>query len=155
MDRIMEESDSPETIELQKHIRTCSTCHREYEQIQSAVQALNPGTGEGLSLVEKLQLENKIYEACLNRLSGRRSGNMWLNRLAAIAAALFFFFLGYSIKTVVPDNRPLQDIASSGKGIEERMNLQLARIYGHRISPRGLLLIAKGEKALEKYESRK
>jgi hypothetical protein len=155
LDSILDESDTHDIIELQKHISICNACRIEYEQIQSAVKALRPDSGEALSLVEKLRLENKLYEARLNRLSGRRSGNPWLKRLAAIAAAVFFFIFGYSIRTMVPDNRATRDMASTEKIIEARMNLQLSRIYGQRVSPRGLLLIAKGEKALEKYESRK
>jgi hypothetical protein len=155
LDSVLEDSDTYERSELQKHISTCSACRIEYEQIQSAVRSLKPDAGEGLSLVEKLRIENKIYAARLNRLSGRRSGNMRIKRLTAIAAALFFFFLGYSIRTMAPNNRPIQDTASSGKNIEKRINLQLARLYGQRISPRGLLLIAKGEKALQEYETAK
>ncbi|MBN1570231.1 MAG: hypothetical protein JXA73_20485 [Acidobacteria bacterium] len=155
LDSILEESDSPDSMELQKHIRTCSACRIEFEQIQSAVRTLKPGAGEELSLVEKLRIENKIYEARLKRLSGKRFRNTWIKRLTAIAAAVFFFFLGYSIRTTLPGNRPIKDRASYKESIEERMNLQFARIYGQRISPRGLLLIAKGEKALEEYKLRK
>jgi hypothetical protein len=155
LDSVLEESDTYERSALKKHISTCSACRIEYEQIQSAVRSLKPDAGEGLSLVEKLRIENKIYAARLNRLSSRRSGNMWIKRLTAIAAALFFFFLGYSIRTIAPNNRPIQDTASSEKNIEKRINLQLARLYGQRISPRGLLLIAKGEKALKEYETAK
>jgi hypothetical protein len=155
MDSVLEESHTHERSELQQHIRTCNACRIEYEQIQSAVQALKPDGGEGLSLVEKLQIENKLYEARLNRLSSRHSGNLWFKRLAAIAAAIFFFFLGYSMKTAVKDNRPIQDMASSKEGIDERTNLEYARLYGQRISPRGLLLIAKGERVLRELASRK
>lgn len=152
LDSILKDSDTHNKIELQKHIKTCNKCRLEYEQIQSAVKALSPDTSEGLTLVEKLQLENEIYEDRLRRLSGRNSGIVWFKRLTAVAAALFFFFLGYSIRSVSPDNLPAQNMASDEKSIEKRMNLQLSRISGQRVSPRGLLLIAKGKKALEEYE---
>ena len=155
LDNLLEEPDANNNPELRKHINTCNACRLEYERIQSAVQALKPGKGEGLSLVEKLRLENNIYEARLKRLSGGNLGILWLKRLAAIAAALIFFFLGYSIRSLHQVSLPDRNMASAEKNIEELMNAPFSRISGQHISPQGLLLIAKGSKALQEYESMK
>lgn len=154
LDHILEELDSSDAMEFGKHIASCRACRMEYEQIQSAVEALKPGAEDALSLVEKLRLENTIYAARLRRLSGGRLRNVWIQRLTATAAAVLIFLLGYSLKTMVPNGRSIHDAAPANEKIEARIDPKLVRQYGQRISSRGLLLIAKGEKALDAYKLR-
>jgi hypothetical protein len=44
------------------------------------------------------------------------------------------------------------EIASTEKRLEKAIRQQIANASGQRVSPRGLLLIAKGKKAIEQFE---
>jgi hypothetical protein len=140
LDSIVDGNDPERNVDFQKHILTCKDCRLEYEQIKSAVRIIKPEPGEGLTPVEKLKLENRIYEARLKRFASKNTRGVYIKRLTAIAAALFFFFLGFSIRSFYTGDTGLEEKIAVEQRIEE--------------FPAGrLLLIAKGRKALLASES--
>ena len=140
LDNIVDENDLEKNADLQKHILTCEACRLEYEQTKSAIRIMKPEPGEGLTTIEKLRLENGIYEARLRRFASRNTRGVYIKRLTAIAAALFFFFLGFSIRSFY----------TGDSGIEKKTAAEqrVAELPAGRF-----LLIAKGRKALQEYES--
>ena len=140
LDGILDELDSEKNMDLQKHIHSCEDCRLEYEQIKSAVRIMKPESGEGLTTTEKLMIENRVYEARLRRFATKNSRVVYLKRLAATAAALFFFFLGFSIRSFYPGDSAIEKMKVAYPRIEE--------FPGGRF-----LLMAKGKKALAELES--
>jgi hypothetical protein len=140
LDSIVDEYDPEKNAVIQKHILTCADCRLEYEQIQSALGILKPESGEGLTPIEKLKLVNRIYEVRLKQFTSRNYGIVNLKRLAAIAAALFFFFLGFSVRSFYSGHSTIEDRIAADQRIEA--------FPGGRF-----LLMAKGKKALAELES--
>jgi len=140
LDSILDECDSEKNTELQKHILTCEGCRLEYEQMQSAIGIMKTETGDELTPFEKLELENRIYRSRLHRLSAGNSKVAYFKRLAAVAAALFFLFLGFSIRSYYPGDSEIEQKPAVDQRIKE--------FPGGRF-----LLMAKGKKALAELES--
>jgi hypothetical protein len=140
LDSVVDGYDPEKNNDLQTHILTCADCRLEYEQIKSAVRILKPEPGERLAPVEKLKIENRIYEARLRRFASKNTRGVYIKRLTAIAAALFFFFLGFSIRSIYTGDTGLEEKIAAVQRIEE---LPAGRF----------LLMAKGRKALLASES--
>ena len=140
LNSIVDGNDPERNVDLQKHILACKDCRLEYEQIKSAVRILEPEPGEGLSPIEKLKIENRIYEARLRRFAIKNNRGVYIKRLTAVAAALFFFFLGFSIRSFYTGDTGLEEKIASEQRIQE--------FPGARF-----LLAAKGRKALLASES--
>lgn len=140
LESILDDQDPEKNAEFQKHILTCGDCRLEYEQIRSAVRIIKPEPGEGLSPIEKLKIEKRIYEARLRRFASKNTRGVYIKRLAAVAAALFFFFLGFSIRSFYTGDTGLEEKIASEQRIQE--------FPGARF-----LLAAKGRKALLASES--
>lgn len=154
LDSIVDEYDPEKNAEIREHIATCDNCRLEYEQIRSALTIMKPESGQGLTPVEKLKLENRIYQARLRRFSVRNYRGVILKRLTAIAAALFFFFLGFSTRSFYPGDSGIEERTAADQRIEELLDRSLPDLSGQRVSPWGFLAMAKGaKKALQEYES--
>ena len=150
---ILGDQNIDEHAGLLQHIKQCEDCRLEYDQLGTAVGTIKPLPDESLSPMEKLELENKIYKARLSKLStGNINKHVFLKRIAAIAAAFLFFILGFSSRPFYQNRFDLKEMASTEKRIEDVIRRQIAGSSGQRVSPRGLLLIAKGKKAIEQHE---
>ena len=154
LDSILDECDPIKNTELQKHILTCEDCRLEYEQMQSATGIMKTKSGEELTPVEKLELENIIYRARLRQFTSRNARVVFLKRLTAAAASLFLFFLGFSIRSFYPGDSGIEELTVADQRIEEFLGRSLPDLSGQRMSSRGLFMMAKGaRKALQEYES--
>jgi hypothetical protein len=155
LDSVVDGYDPEKNTDFQTHILICAECRLEYEQTKSAVRILKPEPGEGLNPIEKLKIENRIYEARLRRFASGNYRVINLKRLTAIAAALFFFFLGFFIRSFFPVSPSPDEIVSREKRIEELLDLRLLDVSGQRFSSRGFLVMKKGIQAFLEGESEK
>lgn len=153
LDSILGEQDINENARLLQHISECKDCRLEYDRICAAVDVIKPQEDENLSPIEKLKLENAIYKARLSRLSASRSyTNVFFKRIAAVAAAFLFMFVGFSIRQFYQERVDLKGREMAEERIGDVIRQQDYLSYGQRMSPQGLLLIAKGKKALEQFK---
>jgi len=153
LNSILDEQSNEAGDMLQSHIQTCDDCRHEYEQLCAAVGILKSGPNESMLPVEKLRFQNRIYKAQLSRLSARNNRSVALKRLSAIAAALIFFFLGFSSRSFYQEDFGPKESVSREERIEDLIKQQISDLPGQRVSHRGFLLIAKGRKAIEEHES--
>ncbi|MBN2319440.1 MAG: hypothetical protein JXR49_10205 [Acidobacteria bacterium] len=154
LDDILEGCDSAKNDELQDHVRACGDCRMEYERMQSLIGIIQPDPEKGLSDFEKLKLENRIYRTRLSRLSSGNRKAFYFKPLAAAAAALLFFLLGFSVRSVHQDDSVIEEMTVADQRIEEFLDRSLPDLSRQRMSPRGLLAMAKGARnALQEYES--
>jgi len=134
LDSILDEQDSKNYDTLQNHIHICDDCRLEYKQLYAAVEILRPESNEGMRPGEKLELENRIFNTQLQRLSIRDSRAIVFKRLAAVAAAFIFFFIGFLSRSFYQEGSNLKGRASMEEGIEGFIKQQLSDSSGQRVS---------------------
>jgi len=141
-----------EKRELEQHLKECSACRAELEELRVVVAMFEPGGADGLTEIERLRLENEIYRKLAARpptgLSTQKASRV-ISTLVRIAAAIAIFALGYAAHPLF--TAPGRPEASVAQLVESRGSIPenwQASASGLRLSPNGLRAIARGTTAL-------
>jgi anti-sigma factor RsiW len=131
---------------LEEHLRTCADCRAQAAEFEQITNDLAPA--EALTDMDMLQLENRVFRGLAERVAGRtgpllRPASAWVLR---VAAGVLIFAAGYVVHPLLrpgPDAIPVSEPPTVAVQFDVAQ-LDAARWAGHRVSPEGLKIIARG-----------
>lgn len=147
------ETTAEERRRVEAHIATCAACRKEHEQLSAIVADLNAPGDTVLSPIERLQLENQILRAAIERRAGKPQFlnlRVPLRTMLRIAATLIVFGLGYLTYPLISGPAvPAESASAPLSQYAEREQIRQALNSGLRFSGAGLKLIAHGRRAFQ------
>lgn len=141
---LLDELNENEKSDLKKHLKECTTCQVEFQEMQKTVDACSGFQSETLTEIEQLRLQNSIFRSVLSHHKEPKKFNYpVLTYISRTAAAILIFASGFVIASYNQVGNPGSQQASNYK---TEMPLQGKSFQGYAHTSAGLKLIAKGSK---------
>lgn len=144
---LLDELSATQQKTIDEHLINCPGCAEQLDQLKETFNLLENRPAEKMSELQKVELENQLLKLTLLNKSGSNTG--YLRKALLVAASIAIFIIGFSTQQIYRSfyyqPRPLQT---------EEYNLpeNFQPTFSQKLSPTGLMVIAKGKKALAEAE---
>lgn len=141
---LLDELTEAQKEKIETHLKDCQSCAEELAALQALFNTLENQPGAKMSPIQKIELENRLLKQSLHKqVNPSRTG--YMKKAVLIAASIAIFFIGYTTHKIYIDYGVMYYPLP-----QEHYNLpeNFQPTFSQKTSPQGLMVIAKGKKAL-------